>query len=107
MNVKARIDELRVLLEKYNYEYYVLANTTLTDQEYDRYMQELMRLEEQYPELVREDSPTKRVSGQAIDEFKKVTHEIPMLSIGNVFNESEIINFDNRIKKEVPNPKYM
>lgn len=105
--IEKRMEELINIINKANYEYYVLANPSISDQEYDRYMQELMRLEQQYPELIREDSPTHRVGGEAIDEFKKVTHEIPMLSLGNVFNESEIINFDTRIKKEVSNPKYV
>lgn len=105
--IEKRMEELINIINKANYEYYVLANPSISDQEYDRYMQELMRLEQQYPELIREDSPTHRVGGEAIDEFKKVTHEIPMLSLGNVFNESEIINFDTRIKKEASNPKYV
>ena len=84
--IKARIDELIKLIDKANYEYYTLDKPTITDQEYDRYMQELQKLEEQNPELKRSDSPTQRVGGQVIDEFKKVTHEIPMLSLGNVFN---------------------
>ena len=105
--IKERIDELIKLIDKANYEYYTLDNPSITDQEYDRYMQELQRLEEKHPELKRDDSPTSRVGGQVIDEFKKVVHEIPMLSLGNVFNESEIIRFDERIKKVVPNPKYV
>ena len=105
--IEARINELIEIIDKANYEYYSLDKPTLTDQEYDRYMQELMDLEERYPELKRADSPTVRVGGKVIDEFKKVTHEIPMLSLGNVFNESDIIAFDERVKKVVPNPKYV
>ena len=106
--VEKRIEELIEIIEKANYEYYVLANPTLTDQEYDRYMQELIRLEENNPELKREDSPTSRVGGVVVKEFNKVEHEIPMLSLSNVFNESEIIAFDERIKKDgVLNPKYV
>ncbi len=105
--VRDRIDELIKLIDKANYEYYTLDKPTITDQEYDRYMQELLDLEEKYPDLKRDDSPTNRVGGQVIDEFKKVTHEIPMLSLGNVFNEDEIVAFDERVKKVVAQPKYV
>ncbi len=105
--IEARMDELIKLIDKANYEYYTLDKPTITDQEYDRYMGELQALEEKYPELKRDNSPTTRVGGQVIDEFKKVTHEIPMLSLGNVFNEDEIMAFDERVKKVVPNPKYV
>lgn len=105
--IEARMDELIKLIDKANYEYYTLDKPTITDQEYDRYMGELQALEEKYPELKRNNSPTTRVGGQVIDEFKKVTHEIPMLSLGNVFNEDEIMAFDERVKKVVPNPKYV
>lgn len=105
--LEKRIDELIKIINKANYEYYTLDKPTITDQEYDRYMQELTRLEEKNPTLKREDSPTVRVGGQIIDSFKKVTHEIPMLSLGNVFNESEILAFDERIKKVIKDPKYV
>lgn len=105
--IEKRIDELIKIIDKANYEYYALDNPTITDQEYDRYMQELISLEEKYPELKRVDSPTSRVGTEVISEFKKVTHEIPMLSLGNVFNESDIINFDERVRKVVSNPKYV
>lgn len=105
--MKQRIDEIIDILNEANYNYYVLDNPTITDQEYDRYMQELIKLEEKYPELKKENSPTSRVGGTVIDEFKKVTHNIPMLSLSNVFNESDIINFDEKIKKEIPSPKYV
>ena len=102
-----RMQEIIDILNEANYNYYVLDNPTITDQEYDRYMQELMALEEKYPELKRDNSPTSRVGGTVIDEFKKVTHKIPMLSLSNVFNESDIIAFDERVRKEVSNPKYV
>ena len=105
-NVKRRIDELVVILKKANEEYYIHDNPSLSDQEYDRYMQELISLEERYPKYQREDSPTINVGTKVQDKFKKVTHEIPMLSLGNVFNEEEIRLFDERIKKE-DNPKYV
>ncbi len=102
-----RIEELVEIINKLNYEYYTLDKPSVTDQEYDRYMQELISLEEKYPELKREDSPTVRVGGKVLEGFDKVIHEKPMLSLGNVFNEDELIKFDERIKKEIPNPKYV
>ncbi|MDD2518578.1 MAG: NAD-dependent DNA ligase LigA, partial [Bacilli bacterium] len=105
--VEKRMNELIELIKRANYEYYVLDNPTISDQEYDRYMQELIRLENDNPSLVVDNSPTKLIGGKVIDQFSKVIHQIPMLSLGNVFNESEIIAFDERIKKEVPNPRYV
>lgn len=102
-----RIKELTEILNKADYEYHVLDNPTITDQEYDKYRAELTKLEEKYPQYKQESSPSNRVGGQVIEKFNKVTHEVPMLSLGNVFNESEIIAFDERIKKEIPNPKYV
>ena len=80
---------------------------TITDQEYDNYMRELYKLEEKYPELKQDMSPTSRVGGEIIDSFKKIKHEVPMMSLSNVFNEDEIIAFDERVKKEYPNPSYV
>lgn len=105
--IEKRMQEIIDVINKANYEYYALDNPTLTDQEYDRYMQELIKLENQYPELKRENSPTLRVGGLVIEEFNKVKHEIPMLSLSNVFNESDIIAFDERVRKEVKNPVYV
>lgn len=103
---KKRIQELIEIINRANYDYYTLDKPTLTDQEYDRYMQELISLEEEYPELVQDDSPTMRVGGEVIDEFTKVVHDKPMLSLGNAFNESDIVSFHERVKKEVENPIY-
>jgi len=105
--IEQRMKEIIDILNRANYEYYALDNPTLTDQEYDRYMQELIKLEEKYPELKQDNSPTVRVGGTVIDYFIKVKHEIPMLSLSNVFNESEIIAFDERVRKEVSNPIYV
>ena len=101
-----RMNEIIEILNKANYEYYVLDNPSITDQEYDRYMQELIKIESNHPEWSRDDSPTKRVGGEVISEFKKIVHEKPMLSLSNVFNEDEIRLFDERIKKEVK-PNYV
>lgn len=105
--MKQRIDELIKIINKASEEYYTNDNPTITDQEYDDYYHELEKLEQQYPELIREDSPTKRVGGKIIDEFKKVSHEIPMMSLGDIFSEDEIFEFDQRIKKTIPNPTYV
>lgn len=105
--MKERIDELVKILNEANYNYHVLDNPTITDQEFDKLLRELFILEEKYPELVRDDSPTHRVGGTILDEFQKVTHQIPMMSLGNVFNEDEIRAFDSRIRKEGINPSYV
>lgn len=104
--IKERIEELIGYINKASYEYYVLDNPTITDQEYDDYYNELLILEEKYPELKREDSPTNRVGGDALDKFEKVTHMHPMLSFDDVFNEEEIMLFDERVRKIVSNPSY-
>ena len=105
--IENRIQELTEIINKANHDYYTLDNPTITDQEYDRYMEELQRLEREYPQYRKADSPTQRVGSEVISEFKKVTHEIPMLSLGDIFNEDEIIEFDEKVKKVVPNPKYV
>ena len=107
MNAKLRIEELVKLLNDANYNYFVLDNPTITDQEYDKYLRELINLEEKYPEYAQVDSPTKRVGGEVIDKFNKITHKIPMLSLGNVFNEDEVRDFDARIRKTGINPEYV
>jgi DNA ligase (NAD+) len=107
MDAKKRINEIIDIINRLNYEYYTLDKPSVTDQEYDRYVQELIKLEQQYPELIREDSPTVRVGGKVLDEFNKVTHLIPMLSLGNVYNENEIRDFDQKIRKEYSNPHYV
>lgn len=105
-NIKKRIDELIEKINKASYEYYVNDNPSITDQEYDDYYNELLNLEKKYPQYKREDSPTLRVGGQVVDKFEKVTHEYPMLSFDDIFNEDEIILFDERIKKTCPNACY-
>ena len=107
MNVKMRIEELTDILNDANYNYYILDKSIITDQEFDKYLRELMELEMEYPDLKSDNSPTLRVGGGVIDGFDKVTHNIPMLSIGDVFNEEEIILFDERIKKEGFKPSYV
>lgn len=103
---KKRIVELVEIINKASYEYYLNDNPSITDQEYDDYYSELLRLEEAYPELKREDSPTIRVGGEALSKFEKVEHKTPMLSFDDIFNEDEIIAFDERIRKSINNPTY-
>ena len=105
--VEKRIDELIKIINKANYDYYMLDKPTITDQEYDRYMEELSNLESEHPDLIRDDSPTQRVGSEVISSFKKVTHKIPMLSLGDIFNEDEVVLFDERIKKTIANPSYV
>ena len=105
--IKNRYDELIKLIEQANYEYYTLDNPTLTDREYDNLMSELLDIENRYPEIKRADSPSEKIGGEVISEFQKVTHKVPMFSIADVFNESEIVAFDERIRKEFPNPNYV
>ena len=105
--MKERIDELVRIINEANYNYHTLDNPTITDQEYDKYLKELYQLEKEYPELVRDDSPTKVVGSQMLDKFEKVVHDKPMMSLSNVFNEDEIIAFDSRIRKEGINPNYV
>ena len=109
MDPKARVEEITKLLERYNYEYYVLDNPTVSDAEYDRLMQELIALETKYPELKSPLSPSQRVGGQVQDEFKKITHKRMMLSLANAFNDSDLRDFDKKVRDVlgVDKVKYM
>ena len=96
-----KITELRSQLNQYGYEYYVLDQPSVPDAEYDRLMQELLELEEKFPELKTPDSPSVRVGGAVLDVFEKVEHRTPMLSLGNAFNEQDLKDFDRRIRQAV------
>ena len=102
-----RMNELIDIINEADYNYHTLDNPTISDQEYDKYLRELFEIEEEHPEWIREDSPTQHAGGKVIEGFEKAEHKIPMMSLSNVFNESEIIAFDEKIKKEGINPKYM
>lgn len=95
------VRELHQKLNQYNYEYHVLDKPSVPDAEYDRLMQQLIQIEEQFPQLKTSDSPTQRVGGQVLDLFEKVQHEIPMLSLGNAFNEQDLHDFDRRVTQAV------
>ncbi len=97
MNIEQRIAELSQRIEEYNYQYYVQDNPSVPDAEWDRLMKELKALEEAHPELASPDSPSNKVGGQALDAFNQVTHEMPMLSLDNVFSEEELDAFENRL----------
>ena len=105
--MQERYEELIKIINEADYNYHTLDKPTITDQEYDSYLRELYNIEEKYPEIVRDDSPSKRAGGQVLSEFNKITHSIPMLSLSNVFNEEEIRAFDSRIRKEGIDPKYV
>lgn len=99
IEAQKRIKELTAIIEKCNYEYYVLDNPSLTDADFDRFMNELILLESQFPALKDKNSPTQRVGGQVISEFKKIPHKRLMLSLGNVYNEDEMRDFDRRVRE--------
>lgn len=98
IKAEKRVQELTTLLEKYNYEYYVLNQSTVSDQEFDRLMEELKKLEEEFPTLKKKNSPTQRVGGEVQSEFKKIPHKRLMLSLADIFNEDEIRDWDKRIR---------
>ena len=98
IEAEKRVQELTTLLEKYNYEYYVLNHSTVSDQEFDRLMEELKKLEEEFPTLKKKNSPTQRVGGEVQSEFKKIPHKRLMLSLADIFNEDEIRDWDKRIR---------
>ncbi len=95
---ESKITELRRQLNEYSYRYHVLDDPIVPDAEYDRLLQELVNLENEYPELVTRDSPTQRVGERPLSEFSQVTHDIPMLSLENAFSNEELIAFDKRIR---------
>ncbi|WP_053955905.1 NAD-dependent DNA ligase LigA [Inediibacterium massiliense] len=99
--VYQKIYDLVQNLNEHNYNYYVLDHPTITDYEYDMMMNELIKLEEQFPELVMDNSPTKRVGGEALSSFNQVRHTVPMLSLDNSYESKDLIDFDQRVKKVI------
>lgn len=106
MNPKEEIAKLTAELERANHEYYVLDAPTMADFEYDRLLRRLEELEAQYPELASPLSPTKRVGGEALSKFEKVTHEVPLESLQDVFSEDEVREFDARLRQSLPDVCY-
>lgn len=96
-----RYNELVEVLKKANYDYYVNDNPTLSDNEYDSLLAELERLEKMNPDIIRGDSPTQNVGSTVIDKFEKIRHVTPLMSIADVFNEEELIEWDKKIRKMV------
>ena len=99
--VAEEIQQLRKILERYNYEYYVLDNPTVPDSEFDRVFQQLQSLEQANPQYITDTSPTQRIGGKPLDAFNEVEHRIPMLSLGNAFSEEDVIAFDKRIREKL------
>lgn len=101
---KARIAELSDIIDNHNYRYYILAQPTISDYDFDMLMNELLSLEQQFPDLITESSPSQRVGGGITKEFATVRHKYPMLSLSNSYNKEEIIDFISRIKKSIDGP---
>ncbi len=98
MNSKQRIEELTQILTQANYRYYVLDDPSMPDFEYDRLLRELENLEAEHPEFARHDSPTKRVGGEALSQFEKVVHPVPLMSLQDVFSMEELDEFLEKTK---------
>ncbi len=96
---KKEIEKLKNEINFHNYRYYVLNQPVITDYEYDRLYKKLVELENRFPELITPDSPTQRIGGEPLKEFKTVEHRIKMLSLDNTYSEEELLEFDKRVKK--------
>lgn len=106
MEAKQRIEELTKILSEANYLYYVQDNPTMPDFEYDRLLRELEELEAANPELVRPDSPTQRVGGEALSKFEKVTHPVPLMSLQDVFSPEELREFVEKTLESYPDSQF-
>lgn len=102
-----RVNELREKLEQFNHEYYVLDNPSVDDYTYDMMMQELKKLESDYPELADPNSPTQRVGGEALNDFEKVEHKVQMGSLQDVFSYEQVRDFTDRCMTEVASPEFV
>ena len=99
--VQAKIQALSAELKEHNYRYYVLAEPSISDHQFDIKLKELEALEKQYPEFTLSDSPTQHVGGSLLEEFKTVPHKRRMLSLGNTYSEEELLEFDERVRKSL------
>lgn len=106
-DIQNRINELVNLLNKYNYEYYILDNPSVEDAEYDNLMMELESLENRYPQYIRKNSPTKKVGAFLKTDLDTIIHQNQMMSLGDVFNSNELRDFDEKIKKVVHHYSYV
>lgn len=104
MNIDNQIEQLRNIIRQHEYQYYVLDDPKIPDAEYDKLMQQLRDLEQQNPDLITPESPTQRVGGVALSQFSTVRHEMPMLSLDNIFDEDGLIAFDKRIRERISVP---
>lgn len=105
--VIAQMRQLIQILAKHNHAYYVMDQPTISDSEYDHLFHQLKALEQQYPELIQKDTPTQKVGGQALNKFESVTHAVPMLSLGNVFNQEDLFAFARRVEERLPNQEIL
>ncbi|MDM1485673.1 MULTISPECIES: NAD-dependent DNA ligase LigA [Acinetobacter] len=103
LTVVTQMRQLIQLLAKHNHAYYVMDQPTIADSEYDQLFHQLKALEQQYPDLVQPDTPTNKVGGTPLAKFTSVTHTVPMLSLGNVFNQEELFAFARRVEERLPN----
>ena len=103
--IKAQMRQLIQILAKHNHAYYVMDQPTIEDSEYDQLFHQLKALEQQYPECIQADTPTNKVGGKALPKFESITHVVPMLSLGNVFNQEDLFAFARRIEERLPNQK--
>lgn len=106
-DAKKRVQALHEEINEHNYRYYVLDNPVISDTDYDQLMRELIQLEEEFPELKTPDSPTQRVGGEPLPHFEKVHHSSQMLSLGNAFDEQELRDFDERVRKAAGGQKIL
>ncbi|MXV52783.1 NAD-dependent DNA ligase LigA [Pedobacter sp. HMF7647] len=102
-DIKDRMEALVIELNQHNYNYYVLAQPTISDFEFDQKLKQLAELEKNHPEFQNEDSPTQKVGGEITKEFKTVKHRWPMLSLGNTYSEQDLKDFDERVRKAIGN----
>jgi DNA ligase (NAD+) len=100
---KERIEKLKQVINEARYSYHVLDKTIMSDAALDSLKHELFELEQEYPQFITSDSPTQRIGGKPLDEFKKIRHKVSQWSFNDVFDESEIRNFDERMRRELGN----
>lgn len=106
MEPREQIEKLTHQLQEANYQYYVLDDPQMLDFEYDSLLRQLEELESQYPQYKQPDSPTQRVGGEALSQFEKVSHSVPLMSLQDVFSEEELVEFLNRMKEAYPDAAF-
>lgn len=101
-DIKKKLESLKEKIRDHDYRYYVLTDPVISDEEYDKLIKELEKLESEHPDLITEDSPTQRVGKDLTKDFPHITHKIPMLSLANTYNEEELFDFDKRVRNALP-----